>query len=362
MPKYIVVGADPRAHTNHHGGVLTLCAGLFDYASERGITLTTINTLRLDMSPISTLSRIRMGMSRVRQLFSLFRNDSTYQGAILFTGAGFSFFERTTLALLCRFFQVSTIMIIVDGAFVNVRRSNPLYRYLISVLLRVPNKQLASGQQWVDLFKDLGLREARVLHTLYWLPRTFKVIDSPKSASLDRPLRFVFVGWLIKEKGVEELLSAIDLLRGRFQFEFTFVGGGELLDSVRNHIKLKEWTSEVSVLGWVDNSEFQQLLESQDVFVLPSYSEGFPMSLIEAFSKGLPAIVSDVGGVSDSLVSGKNGYLIKPRDTDSLVEAMERYLKNPKLLDVQSIAALDTIKSNHNLNTNCDLIFTALRK
>ena len=118
---------------------------------------------------------------------------------------------------------------------------------------------------------------------------------------------------------------------------------------------------DTSVIGGYYDEEFQEVLNTADVFVLPSYAEGFPMSLIEAFSKGLPAIASDVGGISGSLRNGLNGYLIPPRQVPPLVEAMEHYLKDPRIITGQSRAALQIVKANHNAKVNCGLFFEALR-
>ena len=85
------------------------------------------------------------------------------------------------------------------------------------------------------------------------------------------------------------------------------------------------------------------------------------MSLIEAFSKGLPAICTDVGGIADSLRDGVNGYLIPPRQVQPLIDAMERYLRNPQIIAEHSRAALKIVKANHNAEANCELIFEALR-
>jgi glycosyltransferase involved in cell wall biosynthesis len=103
------------------------------------------------------------------------------------------------------------------------------------------------------------------------------------------------------------------------------------------------------------------MLSSADVFVLPSYAEGFPMSLIEALSKGLPAICTDVGGISDSLRDGVNGYLIPSRQVPPLVDAMERYLMNPQIIAEHSRASLEIVRANHRAEANCELVFKALR-
>ena len=242
-----------------------------------------------------------------------------------------------------------------------VRKAGFLRRYWIRSLLGIPHKLTASGNRWAELFAELGVKSERIVKVHYWLPESFAIAPEPKIAASGRPLRFIFVGWMISEKGIQELLAAIEELMKRHEFSFTFVGGGTLLEYVQERIRAEGWIGSVSAPGWIPDEEFQQVLSAADVFVLPSYAEGFPMSLIEAFSKGLPAIATDVGGISSSLHDGLNGYLIPPKQVPPLVEAMERYLKNPQIISEQSRAAIQTVKTNHGAKENCELFFQALR-
>jgi glycosyltransferase involved in cell wall biosynthesis len=103
-----------------------------------------------------------------------------------------------------------------------------------------------------------------------------------------------------------------------------------------------------------------QLLDEADVFVLPSYAEGFPNALLEAMARGLPAICTDVGGVSDSLHHEINGFLIPPRNVDALVEAMSCYLRDTSLVERQSSETIKIVAKNHDRVANCKLLFSAL--
>ena len=162
---------------------------------------------------------------------------------------------------------------------------------------------------------------------------------------------------MVREKGIYELLEAIHMLRKKFIFRFTFVGGGTLEAMVRKRIVDSGWERDVIVLGWRTADEVQQLLELAEVFVLPSYAEGFPNSLLEAMAKGLPCICSDVGAISDSLKNGYNGYLIPPREIRPLARAMERYLSDSKLVGLHSKNSLDVVKSSHSREINCKMLF-----
>ncbi len=361
MGKYILVGANPAEDASaHRGGVLTLSKSLITYAERHGHTIEVINTLRSGFDNLSLRLRLKAGWNRVLKLLKSLRATNC-SGVIILSGAGLSFYERIILSSICRWFGVKDLFVIVDGWFLDVRKAGCFKRYWLGLLLQIPHKLAACGGQWSDLFREFGVTSSHIVQIHFWLSETFAISDHHKTITLGRPLRFIFVGWMIREKGIYEILAAIEELRKSYKFVFTFVGDGALLNDVRQEIRELGWEGSVSALGWVSDAEFQHILSSADVFVLPSYAEGFPMSLIEAFSKGLPAICSDVGGISDSLRDGVNGYLIPPRQIQPIIEAMKRYLSNPQIIADHSRAALDIVKTNHMAETNCRLFFEALR-
>ncbi len=355
--KFVLVGAKADGGViKQHGGVLTLSNGLVDYASRTGLEIEVINTLRSGFDHQPLVERIRSGIGRALVLFKLLLNDK-YDGVIVFSGAGWSFYERVFLAFICKLLRAPCAFFIVDGWFLNVRGKTILIRIWIGLLLKIPCKLAASGSNWVSLFSELGVRESKIITIRYWLPNQFRVVETPKILSASEPARFVFVGWMIKEKGIDEILAALEILLKKYQFSFTFIGGGTLLDYVRETVSFSVWEANVSVLGWQSPEQIEQALSSAHVFVLPSYAEGFPMSLIEAMSKGLPAICTDVGGISDSLHDGINGFLIPPKNVDALTKAMEFYICNHDIVSEHSSATLEIVRENHDADLNCSSLF-----
>ena len=97
MGRYILVGASPiESASVHPGGVLTLSIGLIDHAKKQGHVIEVINTLRSGFDDVSIMLRLEAGRDRVLKLFSALRAGSC-NGVIIFSGAGFSFYERIVL-------------------------------------------------------------------------------------------------------------------------------------------------------------------------------------------------------------------------------------------------------------------------
>ncbi len=349
------------AEKDSRGGVGTLSNALIDYAEEAGFEIEVINTLKKPFCKISFSQDIRNGLLRVFQLATLLRLEK-YSGVIIFSGAGLGFYERIILSVICRIARVPCILFIVDGWFLSVRNKSFLKRWWIGLLLKSPHTLAASGLNWVRLFRELGVQESHLSKIHYWLPKSFPIASQPKVLTAGESIKFVFVGWMIKEKGLREILAALDSLFNKYQFIFTFVGGGPMLKSVREIIKNSKWDSRIFARGWLTLDKKNEELSAAHVFVLPSYAEGFPISLIEAMLSGLPAICSDVGGISDSLHNGVNGFLIPPKNIQALKEAMEFYIRNPDSLLRHSIQASKTAVQNHDVDKNCKVLFSALTK
>lgn len=358
--KIILIGAKAEGNeVIQYGGVLTLSNGLVDYARRVGFDVEIINTLRSGFKYLPFWKKLKAGIKRVYSLILLLWDDKRH-GVIIFSEAGWSLYERIFLSCICRVFGVPDMFFIIGGWSLDVQEISFFKRYWVAFLLKFPRLFAASGENWVRFLKDHYVGDDRIFTIHYWLPKVFRVAEKPKVLLAGDPIKFIFVGWMIKEKGLYEILAALKELLRKYEFHFIFIGGGTLLEVVNEEIKTLEWGQNVLALGWVSPEQLEHELSAAHVFVLPSYSEGFPMSLIEAMTKGLPAICTDVGGISDSLKDGVNGFLIPPQDVDSLKKAMEFYICNPDSVEKQSLATLDIVRENHDADKNCGLLFNSL--
>jgi len=130
----------------------------------------------------------------------------------------------------------------------------------------------------------------------------------------------LFVGQLTRRKGIRYLLHALKMLDD--SIKCVIVGEGPDRKCMEMRAK-KIGLNNVKFLGAVSNEKLIELYSKAAVFVFPSLSEGLPLSIIEAMSCGCPVIAFDVGGISEVIKNGYNGFLIKPKDT----KALANYLK-----------------------------------
>lgn len=141
---------------------------------------------------------------------------------------------------------------------------------------------------------------------------------------------FGFVGRITRDKGINELLEAYRRIRAENQNAYLILVGRHEVDKTINR-ELYDWSnSDPGVLYTGYSNAVEEWLSAMDCFVLPSYREGFAMSIIEAEAMGIPAIVTDIPGLADAVLPGETGLLVKKADTDALYGAMKRMLSEAK--------------------------------
>lgn len=146
------------------------------------------------------------------------------------------------------------------------------------------------------------------------------------------PIKFLFIGRLLKEKGIHEFVQAAKLVKKQYpKTQFTILGQidtfnigalqqSELDDLIASNV--------VHYLGWVNN--VKDWITNSHVFVLPSYREGVPRSTQEAMAIGRAIITTDVPGCRETVIQNRNGFIIPRWDSKALAENMIYFIENPK--------------------------------
>ncbi|NLL89055.1 MAG: glycosyltransferase [Firmicutes bacterium] len=136
------------------------------------------------------------------------------------------------------------------------------------------------------------------------------------------------VARLIPEKGITDLLQAAALLKNIFpQARFLIAGDGPMRDSLKHYSRALGLGSYVQFLGY--RHDVPALMVGWDLFVLPSWSEGLSVSVLEAMAAKLPLVVSDLPSMREVVVPGKSGFFFPPRDIPALAAAIIQIAKDP---------------------------------
>jgi glycosyltransferase involved in cell wall biosynthesis len=199
--------------------------------------------------------------------------------------------------------------------------------------------------KFASAYLACGASESFVLNSIYKIPKE-KIIFLPNLRSINNfknnkkkyKYKFIYVGRMVREKGVFELIYSLSLLG--FLGESLFVGEGRDLD------KLKSMYPDANFLGRVEPEEVLRLFSFSQFFVSNSIIEGLPYSLIEAMACGAVPIVSNVDGHKDLIIDGKNGFLYNKRID------LANCLFKAKILPQEDYIRMSTSACNTILNLN----------
>lgn len=169
-------------------------------------------------------------------------------------------------------------------------------------------------------------------------------VTIPPLAAAARLNLIVFLGRLEPEKGVFHLLEAVSRLRCAVpDVRLVCAGEGKRV-AVAHYAERLGIADAVKFTGWIGPSGKRALLESAAVYALPSYSEGLPLSLLEAMAAGVPVVATPVGGIPEVVADGVSGFLAAPGDVATLEALLRKLLLNRKLGTAVGAAGRETVR------------------
>ncbi|MFJ7679199.1 glycosyltransferase family 4 protein [Peribacillus sp. NPDC097198] len=179
-------------------------------------------------------------------------------------------------------------------------------------------------------------------------------VEDRKIKSLNKQV--LFLGEICKRKGcydfpdvVEEVVQSIPDVR------FILGGCGEV-EEIKMLLEERNLQENVEFTGWVRGKDKDTLLRSSDIFFLPSYNEGMPMSILDAMGYGLPIVSTNVGGIPKIVHSEVNGYIINPGDVKCFARAIIELLQDKNKLESYGFGSYKIVKEKYSLDSHLKLI------
>jgi glycosyltransferase involved in cell wall biosynthesis len=243
------------------------------------------------------------------------------------TAADASFWRKTLFIFPGFLLRVPTVLHIHAGGFPD------FYEHRCSVLARSIVRYVcdradcvivvsAALKHWTE-----SISKNQQIVTIYNPVHVPVLVD----ATLRTQAQVLFLGRLEKGKGIYDLLHAIRQIVGRHPNIKLILGGDGDLERTRAAIHQLGIAAYVELPGWVSGPAKALLLAQAAVYVLPSYAEGLPMSLLEAMSAGLAVIATPVGGIPEAITDGVEGCLVPPGDVDKLSATLDTLLSDKGL-------------------------------
>ena len=145
-------------------------------------------------------------------------------------------------------------------------------------------------------------------------------------------MRFLFIGRLLGDKGVREYAQAARLLkRSNPRVQCAMMGWIDSNPNAITQAELDGWVADGSIEFLGRLSDVRPAIEACSVYVLPSYREGTPRTVLEAMAMGRAVITTDAPGCRETVVDGDNGFLVPVRSADALADAMACFITEPTL-------------------------------
>lgn len=364
--KVLMVGGFPTGHGRRiFGGQVAACTRLLESSFVDRYAVSTLDTTQISNPPPSFLIRLLLAGRRLAKFFAamLFRRPDV---VIIFLADGASAIEKGVMARFARACHVPVMVFPRAGGLIRHYFSSRWFAALVRHTLGKSDMFLCQGlsfqrfattelgfsqlsapviPNWTASEEHLRIGARRVFHQQVSCPQ------------------ILFLGWLEDFKGVFDLLEAVRILRNaKIHFHLTFGGDGAALPKARQFVERHQLGDRVTFAGWVDEAAKASLLEASQIFVLPSWSEGLPNSMIEAMSAGLACVVTNVGMIPDYLVHGHDALIVEQKDVPGLVDALQTMICNQPLREHVSESGYLFASSSFTLEHGTELLSAAVER
>lgn len=163
--------------------------------------------------------------------------------------------------------------------------------------------------------------------------------------------RFLLIARLLGDKGVREYAQAAKIIKDKYpQAQFDLVGWIDDNPDAIEEQELDSWINEELFNFWGKLDDVKPAIAASSIYVLPSYREGTPRTVLEAMAMGRPIITTDAPGCRDTVIDGYNGYLVPVKAVEELAAAMERFIVNPALVIKMGKASRQLVEEKFDVN------------
>lgn len=161
----------------------------------------------------------------------------------------------------------------------------------------------------------------------------FNVLPLPLDHKQQPKISFLLIARLLVDKGVREYAAAAKKIKAQYpNVEFHLVGWIDDNPAAITQAELDTWVNNKILNYWGKLSDVRPAIAASSVYVLPSYREGTPRTVLEAMAMGRAIITTDAPGCRETVVHGQNGFLVDVKSVDSLVTAMQAFVQRPELI------------------------------
>lgn len=250
-----------------------------------------------------------------------------------------SIIRDSSFLIIAKLFKFPTLLFIhgwktkIGNKFVTNRKA--IISLIFTKIFHLPNSIIVLSKTFKKHLACLGIDSKKIFVVPNMVNCHQFSIQAPEIEKYKKSkdnYTILFMSRFVKEKGVYELIKSIPLIieKGYSNIELILAGDGNEKKNMKELCKKLKITNSVSFLGYVRGQEKIIALKKANLFILPSYSEGLPIVLLEAMAAGLPIITTKAGGITEIIKNEINGILLNNVNENNIANAIIAFIKNPK--------------------------------
>lgn len=359
--KIIFVGSfKPTSEDGSVGGQMFACKTIVNSAISDSVDWTLIDTTAVSNLLLSTYARAKKALLRVLK-FTYYILFFKHDFVLIFVADGWSFWEKGLMAILAKYFTSSKVILAPrSGLIINDIKNNNNLTKFIKFVFKKTDFVICQSNLWKQLFEKTANQFNNSKYVV-----VENMIDFNKYAELplgevkeNEKVTILFMAWVTRNKGIYELIEVVKMLKkDKLNFKVIIAGKGDEFEKINKEIKATNLTEFIELKGWVLGDQKLEILMESDIFVLPTYFEGYPNSLIEAMASGKACVATRVGSIPDIISDMETGILIEKQNVKQLYLGIKTLIQNGTLRNEMGIKA-----RKHVSKTNSAIYFVTKLK
>jgi len=328
----LFVGSFPKKDLKIYGGNLIDCEILLNSSLPKKVDLILVDSTQISNPAPNIVFRLLLSFIRMIKYIYTFEKNQP-DATLIFTSSGIGIYEKGLMAWYS-YLRKTDPFLFPRGDLLSYFKRHGKLSFLHKLVFYPSKKILCQGSSWQSLVVKGLNRDVRFAPVIpNWTARDELLkIGAQKSYQMKNKKKLIYVGWIVKEKGIEELLIAINSLRDNNNLLFDFIGGGAYLEEAKKFVNENNLNDKVKFLGWRPPSFTWVKLSESDIFIFPSWKEGFPNAIVEAMASGLCVITTPVGNIPNFIKHEENGIIIGLKDSSQIKNSILNIINDPEKL------------------------------
>lgn len=257
--------------------------------------------------------------------------------------SGGSFMRKSLVVLISKLFGRKVILHVHAGGFkVFLNKSSSLLKRYILHILNTADEIIVLSKEWKVYFDSILKKGNSVI-----VNNPVKVPLTVKDNLVQSPIKILYLNHITANKGIFDVVETFkqhaSSLKG--SFKLVIAGAGDGLDKFNSMIECNELKDLVDFKGWVSGKQKDDLINDCNIFILTSYFEGLPMSVLESMALGKAIIASEVGGIPSVVRPGENGWLVQAGDINALYKVLLEIKSHPSVVEEYGLNSFEKARA-----------------